>query len=73
VILFIVPGGEHTLTKTVVTSKIGGLAAFTKKRETCIGCKTPLDKAGLSIIDIAESCEQIPTFRYRCVQALRSK
>ncbi|RUS90623.1 hypothetical protein EGW08_001620, partial [Elysia chlorotica] len=35
--------GEHTRTKTVVMSKIGGLAAFTKKRSTCIGCKTPLD------------------------------
>ena len=37
--------GPHR-TKTVVTSKIGGLAAFTKKRETCIGCKTPLDTTG---------------------------
>lgn len=35
--------GEHTRTKTVVMSKIGGLAAFTKKKSTCIGCKTPLD------------------------------
>ena len=35
--------GEHTRCKTRVTSKIGGLAAFTKKRETCIGCKAPLD------------------------------
>ena len=31
--------GEHTLTKTVVTSKVGALTAFTKKKETCIGCK----------------------------------
>jgi len=38
--------GEHTRTKTVVTSKVGALAAFTKKKETCIGCKTPLDKPG---------------------------
>jgi len=38
--------GEHTRTKTMVASKVGGLAAFTKKRETCIGCKTPLDKQG---------------------------
>ncbi|XP_005098812.2 DNA polymerase delta catalytic subunit [Aplysia californica] len=38
--------GEHTRTKTVVRSKIGGLAAFTKKRSTCIGCKTPLDGDG---------------------------
>jgi DNA polymerase delta subunit 1 len=38
--------GEHTRTKTMVVSKVGGLAAFTKKRETCIGCKSPLDKQG---------------------------
>ncbi len=31
--------GDHTRTKTVVTSKVGALAAFTKKRATCIGCK----------------------------------
>jgi DNA polymerase delta subunit 1 len=31
--------GEHTLTKTVVTSKVGALTAFTKKKATCIGCK----------------------------------
>lgn len=39
-------GGDHTRTKIVMTSKIGGLTAFTKKRSTCIGCKTPLDKEG---------------------------
>ena len=31
--------GDHTRTKIVVTSKVGALAAFTKKRATCIGCK----------------------------------
>lgn len=36
--------GEHTLTKTVVTSKVGALTAFTKKKATCIGCKVPLPK-----------------------------
>ena len=36
-------GGDHTRTKTKVVSKIGGLAAFTKKKETCLGCKTPLN------------------------------
>ena len=41
--------GAHTLTKTVVMSKVGGLAAFTKKRETCIGCKTPLTKEGVAV------------------------
>lgn len=35
--------GDHTRTKTVVMSKIGGLAAFTKKKSTCIGCKAVLD------------------------------
>ncbi|CAL1535781.1 unnamed protein product [Lymnaea stagnalis] len=35
--------GEHTRTKTVVMSKVGGLSAFTKKKSTCIGCKVPLD------------------------------
>lgn len=32
--------GEHTRTKFMVTSKVGALAAFTKKKEKCIGCKT---------------------------------
>ncbi|XP_050666507.1 DNA polymerase delta catalytic subunit [Leptidea sinapis] len=31
--------GEHTRTKAMVTSKVGALAAFTKKKEKCIGCK----------------------------------
>ncbi|XP_053625306.1 DNA polymerase delta catalytic subunit [Plodia interpunctella] len=34
--------GEHTRTKAMVTSKVGALAAFTKKKEKCIGCKTVL-------------------------------
>merc|ERR1719412_3594959 len=34
--------GDHTRTKSVVTSKVGALAAFTKKKMTCIGCKVPL-------------------------------
>merc|ERR1712212_112052 len=34
--------GEHTVTKTVVTSKVSALAAFTKKKMTCLGCKVPL-------------------------------
>ncbi|XP_045785485.1 DNA polymerase delta catalytic subunit [Maniola jurtina] len=32
--------GDHTRTKAMVTSKVGALAAFTKKKEKCIGCKT---------------------------------
>lgn len=34
--------GEHTLTKTIIHSKIGGLMAFTKRTETCLSCKTLL-------------------------------
>ncbi|CAD0196694.1 unnamed protein product [Chrysodeixis includens] len=34
--------GEHTRTKAMVTSKVGALAAFTKKKEKCIGCKSVL-------------------------------
>jgi len=34
--------GDHTLTRTMVTSKVGAMAAFTKKKMTCIGCKVPL-------------------------------
>lgn len=35
-------GGDHTRTRAVVTSRVGALAAFTKKRETCLGCKAVL-------------------------------
>jgi DNA polymerase delta subunit 1 len=31
------------MTKTVVTSKVSALAAFTKKKKTCLGCKVPLN------------------------------
>ena len=34
--------GDHTRTKTVVTSKIGALAMFTQKCNNCLGCKTRL-------------------------------
>ncbi|KAH1019965.1 hypothetical protein HUJ04_009704 [Dendroctonus ponderosae] len=36
--------GEHTRTRTVVTSKVGALSAFTQKKETCLGCKSVLPK-----------------------------
>ncbi|KAF5300035.1 hypothetical protein FQR65_LT09292 [Abscondita terminalis] len=36
--------GDHTRTKTVVTSKVGALAAFTRKKETCLGCRSVLPK-----------------------------
>ena len=34
--------GEHTRTRTVVTSKIGALSGFTRKKQTCLGCKVCL-------------------------------
>lgn len=36
--------GDHTRTRAVVTSKVGALAAFTKRREACLGCKALLSK-----------------------------
>lgn len=36
--------GDHTRTKSVVTSKVGALSAFTTKREACLGCKALLPK-----------------------------
>ncbi|KAL0270218.1 UNVERIFIED_CONTAM: hypothetical protein PYX00_007691 [Menopon gallinae] len=35
--------GDHTRTKSVVTSKVSALSAFTKKKETCLGCKSVLN------------------------------
>ncbi|XP_067005880.1 DNA polymerase delta catalytic subunit isoform X2 [Anabrus simplex] len=34
--------GDHTRSKTVVTSKVGALSAFTQRKETCLGCKAVL-------------------------------
>ena len=39
--------GDHTRVKTVQTSKAGGLFAFAKKRNQCIGCKGENDKVYL--------------------------
>lgn len=36
--------GDHTRTKSVVTSKVGALSAFTTKRAACLGCKALLTK-----------------------------
>lgn len=36
--------GDHTRTKTVVTSKVGAMAMFTQKMNQCLGCKTVLRK-----------------------------
>jgi len=34
--------GDHTRTKCIATSQVGALAAFTRKKETCLGCKAVL-------------------------------
>lgn len=34
--------GDHTRARVQVTSKVGALAMFTKKRNQCLGCRTPL-------------------------------
>lgn len=39
-------GGDHTRCKTVLTSKVGGLLAFTKRRNSCIGCRSVIDHQG---------------------------
>nr|BAJ78737.1 DNA polymerase delta catalytic subunit [Thermobia domestica] len=38
--------GDHTRTKAVVTSRVGALSAFTRRKETCIGCKSVLPGDG---------------------------
>lgn len=42
--------GEHTRTKAMVTSKVGALAAFTKKKEKCIGCKIVLPNDAVTAV-----------------------
>ncbi|XP_072033784.1 DNA polymerase delta catalytic subunit-like [Amphiura filiformis] len=54
--------GEHTRMKTIVHSKIGGLAAFTKKRSTCIGCKTTLPKENMAV---CKHCKPVETELYQ--------
>ncbi|XP_014229440.1 DNA polymerase delta catalytic subunit isoform X1 [Trichogramma pretiosum] len=51
--------GEHTRTKSVATSKVGALFAFTKKKETCIGCKAVLtsDRADKALCSYCEERE----------------
>lgn len=41
--------GEHTLTKTRVTSRVGALSAFMTKRPTCLGCKAILEPGSTSV------------------------
>ncbi|XP_069900353.1 DNA polymerase delta catalytic subunit isoform X2 [Globicephala melas] len=38
--------GDHTRCKTVLTGKVGGLLAFAKRQNCCIGCRTVLSHQG---------------------------
>ncbi|XP_044259978.1 DNA polymerase delta catalytic subunit isoform X2 [Tribolium madens] len=48
--------GEHTRTKTMVTSRVGALSAFTKKKETCLGCRSVLP-AGYEAEAVCSHCK----------------
>ncbi|XP_006986263.1 DNA polymerase delta catalytic subunit [Peromyscus maniculatus bairdii] len=45
--------GDHTRCKTVLTSKVGGLMAFTKRRNCCIGCRSVINHQGA----VCEFCQ----------------
>ena len=45
--------GDHTRTKTIVTSKVGALTAFCKRMEKCLGCKTLLKKDNADSLEAA--------------------
>uniref|UniRef100_A0A2K5RGD5 DNA polymerase n=1 Tax=Cebus imitator TaxID=2715852 RepID=A0A2K5RGD5_CEBIM len=45
--------GDHTRCKTVLTGKVGGLLAFAKRRNCCIGCRTVLSHQGA----VCEFCQ----------------
>uniref|UniRef100_A0A8D8ACP3 DNA polymerase n=1 Tax=Culex pipiens TaxID=7175 RepID=A0A8D8ACP3_CULPI len=49
--------GDHTRTRAVVTSKVGALAAFTKKRDACLGCKALLP-VGYEGQAVCQHCKQ---------------
>ncbi|XP_014486988.1 PREDICTED: DNA polymerase delta catalytic subunit isoform X2 [Dinoponera quadriceps] len=51
--------GDHTRTKCIATSQVGALAAFTRKKETCLGCKAvlPVDREDKAVCKHCESYE----------------
>ncbi|KKK19161.1 DNA polymerase delta catalytic subunit Cdc2 [Aspergillus rambellii] len=48
--------GEHTRTIAVAAPTMGGLMKFTKKTETCLGCKKPLTGKDVSAGAVCEHC-----------------
>lgn len=49
--------GDHTRIKKQVTSKVGALSVFTKKRNQCLGCKTPLTDDTLAVCPSCQAKE----------------
>ncbi|XP_066592819.1 DNA polymerase delta catalytic subunit [Prorops nasuta] len=51
--------GDHTRTKSIATSRVGALSAFTRKKETCLGCKSvlPQDREKLPLCQYCEEKE----------------
>lgn len=47
--------GDHTRIKKQVFSKVGALSGFTKRRNQCLGCKTPLSDDTLAVCN---SCQE---------------
>lgn len=56
--------GEHTRTRSMVMSKVSALGAFTKKKETCVGCKTVLS-SGYEDKAVCQHCENKETSLYQ--------
>lgn len=48
---FYISGGDHTRHKVLVTSKVGALSMFTKKKATCIGCRSVLKDETAALCD----------------------
>lgn len=49
--------GDHTRIKKQVTSRVGALTSFTKKRNQCLGCKTPLTDDSLAVCSSCQARE----------------
>lgn len=54
---YFLAGGEHTLVKTYVAPKIGGLTMFAKKKKRCIGCNAVLDKENAAVCPYCKTKE----------------
>lgn len=52
-------GGDHTRTMTKVTSKVGGLVNFLKRKATCVGCKVVLKRENEAVCDHCRSKEGV--------------